>query len=215
MDYERFGFWDNSYRIRSWKELVNWINEVGFLLLFANEVKWFSAEEHVSPDFWWTGIREEDPWEWREIIAASHEVAYGKLFDKKAGFISVEWLPYFVNSRRNGYDFDALYEEGKASRREKKIMDFFLSDDEDEPYRDIYILSTDLKKQAGFGKGGEKNYPGIITQLQMETYLVTSDFKRRENKRGEEYGILPGRTGRNVHGASDVYVGQCRKYNQQ
>lgn len=53
----------------------------------------------------------------------------------------------------------------------------------------VYILSTNLKKQAGFGKGGEKNYPGIITGLQMKTYLVISDFKRRENKRGEEYGI--------------------------
>ena len=108
---------------------------------------------------------------------------------KKAGFISVEWLPSFVNSRRSGYDFDARWEDGKVGRREKKIMDFFLSDDEDEPFKDIYILSTDLKKQAGFGKGGEKNYQGIITQLQMETYLVISDFKRRENKKGEEYGM--------------------------
>ena len=95
--------WNNPYRIRSWKELVNWINEVGFLPLFANEVEGFSAEEHVSPDYWWTGIVKEDPWEWREVIARSHEVAYGKFFNKKAGFISKEWLPYFVNARRNGF----------------------------------------------------------------------------------------------------------------
>ena len=30
--------WDNPYRIRSWRELINWINEIGFLPLFANEV---------------------------------------------------------------------------------------------------------------------------------------------------------------------------------
>lgn len=181
--------WDDPYRVRSAGELVNWINEIGFLPLFANEIEGFSVEEHVSPDYWWTGIREEDPWEWREIIAAGHEVAYGKFFCGKAGFISLEWLPYFVNSRRSGYDFDASWEDGKASRREKRIMDFFLSYDDEEPFKDIYILSTDLKKQAGFGKGGEKNYPGIITQLQMETYLVISDFKRRKNKKGEEYGM--------------------------
>lgn len=183
--------WNDPYRIRTWKELVKWIKEVGFLPLFANEVKGFSAEEHVSPNFWWTGEREQDPWEWREIIAASHEVAYGKFFGKKAGFISLEWLPYFANSRRSGYDFDARWEDGRASRREKKIMDFFIGEDEDGDslFREIQILSTDLKKQAGFGKGGEKNYQGIITQLQMETYLVISDFRRRENKRGEEYGM--------------------------
>ena len=182
--------WNDPFRIRTWQELVSWINEVGFLPLFANEIEGFSAEEHVSPDYWWTGVREEDPWEWREIIASSHEVAYGKFFDKKAGFISLEWLPYFVNARRDGYDFGALWEDGKAGRREKKVMDFFISEEDgEESFKDVYILSTDLKKQAGFGKNGEKNYPGIITELQMQTYLVISDFRRRVNKRGEEYGM--------------------------
>lgn len=183
--------WNDPYRIRTWKELVKWIKEVGFLPLFANEVEGFSAEEHVSSNFWWTGDKDQDPWEWREIIAAGHEVAYGKFFGRKAGFISLEWLPYFVNSRRSGYDFDARWEDGRASRREKKIMDFFIGEDEDGDsiFKEIQILSTELKKQAGFGKGGEKNYQGIITQLQMETYLVISDFRRRKNKHGEEYGM--------------------------
>ena len=183
--------WDNPYRIRTWKELVNWINEVGFLPLFANEVKGFSAEEHVSPDYWWTGIREEDPWEWREIIAADHQVAYGKFFGQKAGFISIEWLPYFANFRRSGYDFDAHYEDGLASRREKLIMDLLTRRDEDGDvtFHTEEILSTDLKKMAGFGKNKEKNYPGIVTGLQMQTYLVITNFHRRMNKRGEEYGM--------------------------
>ena len=50
-------------------------------------------------------------------------------------------------------------------------------------------MSTELKKKAGFGKGGLKNYPGIVTELQMQTYLVITDFHRRVNKRGEEYGM--------------------------
>ena len=183
--------WDNPYRIRTWQELVNWINEIGFLPLFAGGVEGFSAEEHTSPNQWWTGDRQQDPWEWREIIAANRQAAYGKFFGNKAGFISLEWLPYFVNCRRNGYDFDARYQDGLASRREKKIMDFFIGEDEDGDvlYKDERILSTDLKKAAGFGKGGEKNYSGVITGLQMQTYLVIGDFMRRKNKRGEEYGM--------------------------
>ena len=183
--------WDDPYRIRSWQELVNWVNEVGFLPLFANEIEGFSAEEHVSPDFWWTGIRDEDPWEWREIIAASHQVAYGKFFDRKSGFISLDWLPYFANFRRGGYDFDSRWEDGLANRREKIIMDMLTGkdDDGDMTFPDDRILSTELKKKAGFGKGGEKNFPGIVTGLQMQTYLVISDFHRRVNKRGGEYGM--------------------------
>ncbi|MBR1740276.1 MAG: hypothetical protein IJ733_00095 [Lachnospiraceae bacterium] len=183
--------WEDPYRIRTWEELVKWIDEVGFLPLFANEVKGFSVEEHVSPDFWWTGIKEEDPWEWRELIAKSRRVAYGKFFDKKAGFVSIEWLPYFANFRRDGYDFDARWEDGLANRREKKIMDLLTAQDEDGDiiWKEDQILSTVLKKQAGFGKGGEKNYPGIITGLQMQTYLVIVDFHRRVNKKGAEYGM--------------------------
>ena len=118
-------------------------------------------------------------------------MAYGKFFGNKAGFISLEWLPYFVNCRREGYDFDSRYQDGLESRREKKIMDFFVGEHEDGApvYKDERIQSTDLKKMAGFGKGGEKNYPGIVTGLQMQTYLVIADFKRRKNKRGDEYGM--------------------------
>ena len=61
--------------------------------------------------------------------------------------------------------------------------------DGDTVFPDIRILSTELKKQAGFGKGGAKNYPGITTGLQMQTYLVITDFIRRKNKKGAEYGM--------------------------
>lgn len=172
-------------------ELEEYIKEVGFLPLFANEVEGFSAEEWTDPKYWWSGIEEKDPWEWREMIARRGNVAYGKFFDKKAGFISLEWLPYFVNYRRGGYDFDARWEDGLANRREKSIMDVYASenDDGDTVYSTERILSTDLKKQCGFGKEGSKNYPGIITGLQMQTYLVITDFVRRKNKKGDEYGM--------------------------
>ena len=70
-------------------------------------------------------------------------------------------------------------------------MDFFVSENEDgsSMFKETQILSSELKKQAGFGNGGDKNFPGIITQLQMETYLVISGFRQRKSKRGSEYGM--------------------------
>ena len=95
------------------------------LPFFKNEIEGFSAEEHTSNRYWWTGNKEQDPWEWCEIIARSGEVAYGKFVHKKAGFISKEWFPYFANYRRDGYDFDARWEDGLTNMRCKKIMDEF------------------------------------------------------------------------------------------
>ena len=184
--------WNDPSRIRTKQEMADFVKKVGFLPLFGNGVTGFSAEEHTSVRGWWSGNPEDDPWEWREIIAAEREIAYGKFFDNKAGFISLEWFPFFVNYRRSGYDFDSRWEDGLANRREKKIMDFYLGEDKngDTVFREERILSTELKKKAGFGgKNGEKNYPGIMTGLQMQTYLVISDFTRRRNKQGDEYGM--------------------------
>lgn len=162
---------------------IEYINDVGFLPLFRNEIPGFSLEEKTASEYWWSGDPERDPWVWREIIARSGDLAYGKFFGKKAGFISKEWLPYFVNYRRDGYDFDALWDDEKASLRQKKIMDLFIGEASESE-----IYSNDLKQRAGFGKGGEKGFEGVITGLQMQTYLCVRDFRQRKNKKGEYYG---------------------------
>ena len=41
---------------------------------------------------------------------------------------------------------------------------------------------------AGFGKNGEKNFEGVVTELQMQTYLVVRDFRQKVNKKGVKYG---------------------------
>lgn len=183
--------WNHPECIHSIEELEQYIGEVGFLPLFANDVEGFSVEEWTESGCWWCENPEVDPWIWREIIAGERKIAYGKFFDKKAGFIALEWLPYFVNARRDGYDFDARWEDGHANRREKTIMDVYIGEDEDGDtlFHEDLILSTDLKKQCGFGKGGLKNYQGIVTGLMMQTYLVIVDFKRRVSKKGEAYGM--------------------------
>ncbi len=76
-------------------------------------------------------------------------MACSRFLDKKAGFISKEWLPYFANYRRDGYDFDALWDDEKASIKQKKIMDRFAEKNTEE---ELYFL--EVKQNAGFGKGG-------------------------------------------------------------
>ena len=65
--------------------------------------------------------------------------------------------------------------------RSKKIMNQFAANE--------MLPSNELKRLAGFGKGGEKNFDGTVTDLQMQAYLVIRDFRRRRNKMGLEYGM--------------------------
>ena len=170
---------DKRY-LRSVDDLLIAVKEEGFLPLFRSGISGFSVEERTSPAGWWSGITEIDPWEWRRLAARSTEVAYGKFFGGRAGFISTEWFPAFANWKRDGYDFDALFEDGKATIRQKKIMDLFMNGEE--------LFSFEAKRRAGFGKDGERNFEGTITSLEKATYLVIRDFRRRVNKKGGEYG---------------------------
>ena len=40
--------WDSPERIRSWRELIDYVDKTGFLPLFQNEVKGFSVEEGLG-----------------------------------------------------------------------------------------------------------------------------------------------------------------------
>lgn len=172
--------WGDPTCLHSVDEAIEYIKSVGFLPFFANEIPGFSLEEHTAAEYWWGENTDLDPWKWREVIARTGEIAYGKFFNKKAGFITKEWLPYFANYRRDGYDFDALWDDGKASVRQKKIMDVFEVENE--------LFSYEIKQKAGFGKGGEKGFEGVIAGLQMQMYLTMKDFKCKKNKLGQEYG---------------------------
>lgn len=171
---------DDPKRIKTSDELTGLINDIGFLPLFKNNVEGFSVEEQTAFDSWWTGVPEEDPWEWREVIAEQGQVAYGKLFCNRAGFVSREWYPYLAAYRRDGYDFDSRYEDGLASRRTKNIIDVLTNYE--------VLPSNELKATAGFGKGGEKGFEGAMTLLQMQTYITVRGFHRKTNKKKEEYG---------------------------
>lgn len=171
---------EDPNRIKTSSELSEVIEELGFLPLFKNSISGFSVEEMTAADCWWSGTPEEDPWEWREVIANEGRIAYGKFFCNRAGFISREWFPYFAVYRRDGYDFDSRYEDGLASRKHKKLMDLLeLS---------TSMPSYELKKYAGFCKAGETGFEGAVTALQMQTYIIVNGFHRRRNRRNEEYG---------------------------
>lgn len=167
-------------QLRTPQEVEDRVEELGFLPLFENEVKGFSLEEHTDPGDWWTDREDRDPWSWREQLARRGKVAYGKFFGGRAGFISLEWFPRFANLRRDGYDFDSLWEEGKAKARMKRIMELFPGTEE--------RFSNEVRRLAGFGSEGEHGFEGTVTALEMMTYLVVRDFRSRLNKAGQPYG---------------------------
>ena len=169
---------DSPDRLHTIDDLIRLIKKIGFIPLFSNAIPGYSVEEHTTPASWWCDNPETDPWIWRQTLSVHPDIAYGKFFNRNAGFISREWFPVIANYRRNGYDFDALYDDELAPVRAKKIMDAFEPDDNSVG---LELMSTEIWEKT---PKDEKT----LTDLQMQTYLIISDFRQRRNKKGQLYG---------------------------
>lgn len=167
-----------DFYIRTKDDLIRAVNDLGFVPFFRNSIEGFSIEEHIDPKLWFGD--EEGPWEWKGPVIRETGCAYGKFFEKKAVYISKEWFPDFANYRRDGYDFDARFDDELASYQDKRLFDLV---DTNAP-----ILSKNLKQLGNYRKGGNKGFDTVITRLQAECYVIISNFTYLTDKRGQEYG---------------------------
>lgn len=167
-----------DFIIHTQKDLEEAVERFGILPLFRNPILGFSIEEHVSPEAWFGN--EEGVWEWKGPVIRATGCAYGKFLEGRAVFISREWFPDFANWRRDGYDFDARFDDELASFRDKALFDLL---DAKAP-----ILSGDLKKAGNYRKDGNTGFDTIMNRLQAQCYVIVSDFVYKVDKRGNKYG---------------------------
>ncbi len=170
-----------NFIIKTKSDLIGAVNEFGFLPFFENSIEGFSIEEHIAPECWWhSDTGEWSAWEWKGPVIRETGCAYGKFFEKKACYISREWFADFANYRRDGYDFDARFDDGLAPYRDKRLFDLVSSD--------APIISKKLKEIGDYRKGGNKGFDTTMNRLQAQCYVIISDFVYMKNKRGEPYG---------------------------
>lgn len=156
------------------EELVALVNEVKFIPVFRNDIPGFSVEEHIAPEFWFP--KEGDGfWEWKGPSIQQSGCAYGKFFHGRAGYIAKDLYNDFANYRRDGYDFDSLWDEGLVGLKYKKVFDIL--------WHKHSMLSKELKNESE-----SKNFEQIMTYLQMRGYVVISDFEYMKTKKGIPYG---------------------------
>ncbi len=168
--------------IRSVQDMEALAREWGFLPFFKNDIPGFSIEEHTPPELWYDSESGDwAPWDWKGPVARMKTTVYGKFFRKKAGFVSAEWLPDFANFRRDGYDFDARFDDELASFKDKEIVDAV--------ERHGSLQTGQLKRLCGYGgKDGKKGFETVMTRLQMQTYLCIQDFDYATDRHGNAYG---------------------------
>ena len=160
-------------------ELIDYINEIGFLPLLNMGIAGWSAEEVVNEDCQYNRLPDggwEWPlWEWKGSILQESGCAYGKFFKRKAAFISREWWPDFCNYRRSVYPSP---EEGSI---EDTILDILRTEGS--------LITRELRHACGFtGPKMRSRFDAYVTRLEMGGYIVTEDFVYPQDKHGRDYG---------------------------
>lgn len=175
--------------ITSMADLQERVASLGFLPMFRRCVKGYSVYA-ATPNFWTDG--EDGPWEWKGPIIREGECAYGKFFNRKATWISREWLPHFINYRRTKHlapndDMAALDDivlqtiDTEGAVTSKMIAELLGLSGRKKKRR-----PDDLVDEMPVGE--KVSLDPILSRLMMEGRIVIADFAYNIDKRGNRYG---------------------------
>jgi hypothetical protein len=141
----------------------------------------WGAEEATGIE-WHTNDPDTDPWMWRiRVLDERNDISYGKVFFKKAGYITREWAPYFLAARRGTLTFQEEYAGGTLSQHAKRIY---------ETVAEHGALPSDgIKHFAGFSREEKSKFDRALTELQMKLYLTICGEQVKITKTGEPYGL--------------------------
>ena len=160
-------------------ELMDYIQQVGFLPLLDSGIAGYSADEAVDPDCRYVllddGGWDWPLWDWKGPIVTESDCVYGKFFNKKAGFVSRSWWPDLYNWRRHYHPAPSpgsIEETILMTLREQGSM-----------------ITRDLRRACGFTEPKMRSrFDGYVTRLQMACRIVTEDFVYPQDKHGKRYG---------------------------
>ena len=165
-------------QISSAPQMMEAIQELGFVPLLYSGIPGFSAEEMVDEDCRY--VVYDDGWDWpmckwKGPIINEGGCVYGKFFDKKAGFISLDWWPDFSNWRRS---VNPMPEEGSIEEAILLTLQEHGS-----------LITRELRSACGFtGPKMRSRFDAYVTRLQMACRIVTEDFVYPRDRHGREYG---------------------------
>ena len=176
-------------QIKSYDDFVETLLEAGFSMGGGNSEgiysvipwNWNQEPPYETPVRWHTGLPDTDPWEWRiRVLDQRKDIAYAKVFFKKSGYITKEWIPYFLAVRRGNQTLEEEYEDGVISSQAKRI------------YKTVSqhgILPVhSIKELAGFGKEDKAQFERGLVELQTKMFLTMCGRQQKRSQKGEEYG---------------------------
>ncbi len=167
-------------QVHSCPELMECVQQLGFLPLLDCGIEGFCAEGMMAPECRYRrfddGSWEWPLWRWKGAVVTESPCVYGKFFAGKAGFVSLQWWPDFCNWRRSQHPLPEEFSVEDTiliTLREHGSM-----------------VARELRAACGFtGKNMRSRFDSFVGRLQMACYIVTADFVYPTDSHGREYGF--------------------------
>lgn len=165
--------------IHSCAQLIEVVQQIGFLPLLRSGIPGFSAEEMVADDCHYQllpdGGWDWPLWNWKGPAVNEGNSVYGKFFNGKAGFVSRAWWPDLCNHRRATRP---TLQEGSIEEAILAVLSEHGS-----------LITRELRAACGFtGPKMRSRFDAYVTHLQMGCRIVTEDFVYPIDRHGHQYG---------------------------
>ena len=175
-----------DFYVNTRQDLIESVQEYGIVPYFATSIAGFSLEEHCHPAVLFNDTSEYT-WEWKGPVIQATGCAYGKFFEKKAAYVRRDLFLDLANYRRDGYDFDARWDDGLVRFQDKQLYDLI--------ELNAPVLSKVLRRSGGYAYSGrwqktegKKGFDTSVTRLQEQCYVIISNFVYTTDKNGNRRG---------------------------
>lgn len=182
----------SNHIISTIQDLEKTARYYGLLPFFSNNIPGFSIEEMAAPGKLFGGFdgNGDGCWEWKGPVIQEQTTAYGKFFRRKAGFVSLELFPDFINYRRNAYPIsqdsieasllNLITTNESATSAELRSMVFGKPNSNRK--------ANDLVDTAKYVQPKRQALEAPLQKLQMSGRLLIADFEYKHTRQGERYG---------------------------
>jgi hypothetical protein len=168
--------------IQCYDDFIGKLLETGFTIGGENSEGVFTLSDSFTDRIrWHTEELDTDPWEWRmRVLQERDDIAYGKVFFRKSGYITREWYPYFLAVRRGGATLEEAYESGSVSREARTVYQMVADNG--------YVPTHALRGLCGFEPKDKAKLDRALTELQMKLYLTMCGRQQKVSQKGTQFG---------------------------
>ncbi len=170
------------HAIHTFDDFCPALRQAGFSLGGPNDKGIFSLSRYYGPGVTWhTGDPQTDPWEWRmRSVEECRDMAYGNLFFRRAGWVTLDWYPYFVAVRREGKPLEQLYQEGYISQIAYGIYGLIREYGE--------VSMHEMKVSLNITRETRSAFQAALVHLQMLLLITVCGSQYKCGKNGQPYG---------------------------